>query len=515
MRRSICLVALACIVVLGAAGGWVLLSRSRAAVVDGAAGIARPPRIFPDYAGATIPPNIAPLNFVIHEKGNRYLVRIGSTAGVPVEIFSRSPVIRIPQQQWHALIGANIGGTIQLEVYTETDGRWQKYEPFVNHVARQPIDEYLVYRVTGPVHEWWSRITVQQRNLTNCRNRLVLDGDLLETGCVNCHSFAANRPDPMLIGVRSERFGNSAILAHNGEVKRIATPFGYTAWHPTGRVAACSINKVRQFFHAAGPEVRDVIDLDAALAWYRVGSGVINLVPKASDKSHLESYPTWSPEGNYLYYCSAPILWTDRNTVPPPQFADVRYDLMRICYDIDADTWGEPELVLSAEQTGLSILEPRISPDGKFLLFCMCRYGCFPVYQPTSDLYMMNLESSKYEKLEINSPQSESWHSWSSNSRWIAFSSRRCGGVFTRCFLSYVDETGKAHQPFMLPQDDPEMSESLLRSISVPELITAPVPVAQDRLVRCVRSAGSVSVDAVTGPSPLAGSSEPWRRGRP
>jgi len=188
---------------------------------------------------------------------------------------------------------------------------------------------------------------------------------------------------------------------------------------------------------------------------------------------------------------------------------------MRISYDVNADAWGEPEIVLSARETGLSILQPRVSPDGKLLLFCMCRYGCFPVYQPTSDLYMMDLETGDHTKLEINSPLAESWHSWSSNSRWIAFSSRRRGGLFTRCYLSYVDETGRAHKPFILPRSDPQSYDSLLKSISVPELITGPVSVDAKTLSRCARSGEAVAVDAVTGASPLAGASEPWKPARP
>lgn len=197
--------------------------------------------------------------------------------------------------------------------------------------------------------------------------------------------------------------------------------------------------------------------------------------------------------------------------MPPPQYADVKYDLMRIRYDIDTDRWGEPETVLSSQETELSILQPRISPDGRFLLFCMCRYGCFPVYQPTSDLYMMDLATREYARLEINSEFSESWHSWSSNSRWIAFSSRReNGGFFTRCYLSFVDEDGRAHKPFVLPQDDPQFYDSFLETISVPELIDGPIPVAAKALADVARSK-PVLVDAITGASKPAANSDPWQ----
>jgi hypothetical protein len=187
---------------------------------------------------------------------------------------------------------------------------------------------------------------------------------------------------------------------------------------------------------------------------------------------------------------------------------------MKIRYDIDSDNWGEPEMVLSSEDTGLSILQPRPSPDGRFLLFCMCRYGGFPVYQPTSDLYMMNLETGDYSRLEINSDFSESWHSWSSNSRWIAFSSRRdTGGFFTRCYVSFVDKDGFAHKPFVLPQYDPNFYDSFLETISVPELIDGPIPFSAEVLTRVARSE-PVLVDAITGASRPVANRGPWQPAR-
>jgi hypothetical protein len=509
MRRRVGWLVLIAMALAAAAGAWALVSRGAAVPTDAVA-VPRPPRIRPDYSGIVMPPNIAPLNFVVREQGGRFFVRIRSEEGSPIEIASRSPKITIPERRWRSLLESSRGKDLRFDVYAEMDGQWRSYQPIINRVAQDAIDDHVVYRLTGPIHNWWIQVGVYQRDLTTYRESAVLEGAGFGGGCVNCHSFASNRPDPMLIGTRSERFGSAAILVSHGKAKKIGTKFGYTAWHPSGRLAVYSINKVRQFFHAAGPETRDVIDLDAGLAYYSCETENARLVPRASDKQRLETYPAWSPDGRYLYYSSAPILWTNRDAAPPERYAEVKYDLMRISYDVDSDRWGEPEMVLSARETGLSILEPRISPDGRFLLFCMCRYGCFPIYQPTSDLYMMDLDTREYTKLEINSPFSESWHSWSSNSRWIAFSSRRRGGVFTRCYLSYVDETGKAHKPFILPRSDPESYDSLLKSISVPELITGPVPVGAEALARCARSGDTVAVDGLSGASPLAGASEPW-----
>jgi hypothetical protein len=367
----------------------------------------------------------------------------------------------------------------------------------------------LVYRLIRPLYSNYRQTAVQQRDLTTYDESVVLDGASLGYGCVNCHSFAGNDPNRMCIGIRSSKFGEAAVVAVDGRVKKVDTKFGYTAWHPSGRLAVYSINPIHQFFHSTGAAVRDIVDMNSALAYYLAATEEVKLVPRAADKNRLESYPAWSPDGRYLYYCSAPLLWRDYRTMPPDRYAEVKYDLMRIRYDVNTDSWGWPEIVLSSSETGMSILIPRISPDGRYLLFCMCRYGCFPAFQPSSDLYMMDLTTGDYRFLDINSRFSDSWHSWSSNGRWIAFSSKRRASPFTRCYLSFVDQTGKAHKAFLLPQRDPEFYDSFLKTVSVPELLTGPVPVSAEALTRAARSKNTVAVDAVTGPTPIAGS-EPW-----
>jgi hypothetical protein len=192
---------------------------------------------------------------------------------------------------------------------------------------------------------------------------------------------------------------------------------------------------------------------------------------------------------------------------------------MRISYDIKSDQWGELETVLSAEDTGFSILEPRISPDGRWLLFCMCDYGSFPVYHPSSDLYIMDLEAAqktgqyKYRRLDINSEQSESWHCWSSNGRWLAFSSKRNFGTFTRTYISYIDEEGKVYKPIILPQKDPAFYDSCLLTYSVPELVAGPVKVTNNELGCAIRSRRQIEVALpITMATPKAGApTEPWQ----
>lgn len=508
---------------------WVALNKNTDVVKDYRI-ISRMPSIRPDYTGTVIPPNIAPLNFAVLEPGTKYLVKIYAGAGEPIDIPSRTGKIKIPLRQWRSLLNNNRGKQLCFDVYVmnkdglrSTGSRpvgWSRYETITNIIAKEDIDSYLVYRFMKPLFNWWKNIGVYQRNLENYENKAVLHGQLFSYGCLNCHTFLNNAPDYMTLGIRSPDYGSATLFIADEKVQKIGTKWTYTSWHPSGRLAAYSMNKVRMFFHKTTMEIRDVIDLDSALCYYLVDNQKIKTVPGISEKDRLETYPTWSPDGRYLYFCSAPILWTDRDKIPTELYDKVKYDLRRISYNVETDEWGQPETVLSADETGLSILLPRISPDGKFLIFCMCDYGCFPVYQDSSDLYMMDLQTGKsalhtadkYDKLPINSEYSESWHSFSSNGRWLTFSSKRQDGLFTRTYFSYIDENGQTYKPFILPQKDPAYYDSLLQTYSVPELITRPVEVSKIALARAVCRPAKINPDIpISGATPKASAEEPWQ----
>lgn len=463
----------------------------------------RPARLRPDYANTVIPPNIAPLNFVVAEPGSRYRVRIWADRGDTLEINSQNPEIIIPARPWHELLQENRGTDLRVAIHTRSEqGEWLAYSPAIIAVAEEEIDSYIAYRLMRPQYNFYRELGVYQRDLRTYDESLVLHGRSYEHGCVNCHAFQDRDPQHMLLGVRSPVYGNSTLLVDGDEVSAIGRPIGHTAWHPSGRVAAFSAFDPRQFFHAARVEARDIIEFDSMLGYYSFGSRSVRTNPALADKGRLETQPSWSPDGRYLYFVSAPKLWPDKSKFPPERYAEVRYDLERISYDVESDQWGELENVLSAEQTGRSVLTPRISPDGRFLLFTMCDYGCDAIDRPSSDLYLLNLLTNRYGKLACNSEFAESWHAWSSNGRWIVFSSKRPTGIFTRLYFSYIDETGEAHKPFVLPQEDPRFYDSFLQLYNVPEFITGPVRVSKRALLNAVRSPDRIKVDAITSATP-------------
>lgn len=479
-----------------------------------AVAVGRPPEISPDYAGVLIPPNIAPLNFAVREPGRKYYVRIHSAAGEPIEISSKTGGIPIPPKKWKDLLARNPGGELSIEVWVKTEaGTWNQYQSLGITIAAEPIDPYLVYRSMTPSSYFPKPMRICQRNVESFEETIVLDTHAFGDGCAHCHSFVGNNPDKILLGMRSISLPSATMYGHDGRIDKIGEKFGYTAWHPSGKLVTYSLNDVRQFFHSARSEIHDVVDLDSGIFYYDVEKAMVKRCPALADKKRLETYPAWTPDGKTLYFCSAPLLWTEQ-TVPPARYREVKYDLMRISYDLETDAWGQAETVLSAAATGMSVLLPRVSPDGRFLLFCMGEYGCFPIYQPTSDLYLMDLQTGTHRKATVNSEYAEAWHSWSSNSRWIAFSSKRDGGLFTRTFISHVDADGQMSKPFVLPQKSPSFYDSCYSVYTLPELVAGPVSVDAKSLVRAIEETPPMQVNSVTGATSKANRTEAYKSGQ-
>ena len=451
--------------------------------------VERLPRIHPDYTGIVIPPNIAPLNFCIDETGTEYCVRVSSRVGKPVVVYTNTPAIQFPLLAWRALLDANRGHSAQIAIYARReDGSWSQFEVITNQIAPENIDSYLAYRLMEPWYMKYRSMGIFQRNLTNFEESPIIDTKHMGRGCVNCHSFVQNRPETMTIQVRFPFAmlvcGESGVTAFDTRTEFNKGPFAYTSWHPNGRLGAFSVNKILQVYHTAGEETRDIVDFASDLVVYDLGTNLVNTSPAISRRDRLETFPAWSPDGRFLYFCSGPPMPTENYN----RHEEIRYDLMRISYDPDTGAWGEHETLLRAGKTGLSASMPRVSPDGCFVVVCMSRYNTFPIFQGDTDLYMYDVEKGTCTPLACNSDRTESWHGWASNGRWIVFSSKRRDGLFARPYFSYVDTEGKAAKAFVLPQEDPTLYDSWAKTYSVPELITGPVRTRMRHIIGAIRA---------------------------
>lgn len=456
--------------------------------LEGCASVERTPDISPDYTDTVLPPNIAPTNFVVKEEGAAYYVHIASEEGTDIEIFSRSPNIEIPIKPWKQLLNQNRGRPLHFIVYVKDEkSLWSRFAPIENHIAKEDIDTHIVYRLMKPLYQYWDKLGLYQRDLSSYRERPIVLNRATKKSCVNCHSFHQYNPDRMIFHIRAG-VGTSMILAYDGEAYKVDTstsfnhPTSYRSWHPNGDVIAFAFNTVRQIFNAVG-ENRDVYDRVSDLLVYNVKTNTITTSPKISTPERMETYPEWSPDGKYLYFCSSPALdvyATDKNPLEK-----IKYDLMRIAYDVENDVWGEVEPVLPASESGFSVAHPKPSPDGRYILFCKLNYSYFPLYKPGSDLYLLDTRTGEYHRPnKINSDRAESYHCWSSNGRWVVFSSKRQDGICTHFYFSYFDSEGRFSKPFLLPQRDPEYHQSRMVVYNIPEFVNGPVNIRPQKLVK-------------------------------
>jgi hypothetical protein len=438
--------------------------------------VQRLPAIFPDYAGIVIPPNMAPLNFKINEPGSEFEARIFIRKENPIIVRSKYPVIQININRWHAVLQEARGSKLFIEVYVKgMDGNWQKFQTISNEIAKEAIDNHLAYRLINTGYVLWNRMGIYQRNLENFDETPILENKSFEYGCLNCHAFRKNDPNSMMIHIRAVHGGT--IISRNGKLTKVDTKTKYTlsagvypCWHPDGKHIAFSVNNIDQ--HFCSGEIRiEVTDDFSDLVVYDIDKNSIITSPVVSSASR-ENLPVWSPDGKYLYYLSAPPATDLDNRIY------AKYDLLRIAFDVNTNAWGDVDTVLSSKTTGKSISFPKISPDGKFLMFCMSDYGYFTIHHPMTDLYLLNLETGVFKPMEINSPQTDSYHCFSSTGRWFVFSSKRMDGLFTRPFFSYMDENGKASKPFVLPQKNPEFYNTFIKNYNIPELITGAVTIS-------------------------------------
>ncbi|MFV0267633.1 MAG: TolB family protein [Draconibacterium sp.] len=436
--------------------------------------IDRLPQLFPDYAEVTIPENIAPLNFQIQEDYEEFIACFFVEKELLFSVHSSSGKIELNMKQWRQLTAKSTGGNYSVEILARKEGRWARFPQFENRVVTDRIDSYLVYRLIEPGFETWKSMGIYQRCLENFEESPIVTNEVNHGGCVNCHSFRMNDPDNMLFHMRGGS-GAGAVFWQEQQLSKVETKTAetlssavYPAWHPGGDFVAFSVNKIVQSFHALPEKQVEVLDTLSDLVLYDTRNQAISQPKQLATKELLETFPTWAPDGKTLFYCAAKAL-------PPDQYDEIRYDLYRVAFDPQSRQFGQPELVVNASGEGKSISFPRVSPEGRYLVYCQSDYGNFSIWHRESDLILLDLTTREVSRPEVNSSQADSYHSWSSTGRWVVFSSRRQDGLYTRSYIAFFDKTGKFHKPFLLPFKDPLFSQKFTKAFNVPELVKSKV----------------------------------------
>jgi hypothetical protein len=450
---------------------------------------ANTPGIFPDYAGCVIPPNIAPLCFALTAPATEAYAVL-EAAGRSLTVKARKGSFRIPAGAWKKLLAGAAGQAVSVYVSARTRDGWINYAPFFLHVAPEPVDPYIAYRLIEPGYELWNRMGIYQRNLENYTETPIIENKMSGNNCMNCHSFCMQDPGKMLFHMRATYPGTlltdgNRIEKLNTQTEQTLSALVYPSWHPSGRFVAFSVNQTKQGYHHNDPNRVEVFDEASDVVVYDVEKHEIITTPALFSTGAFETFPTFSPDGRTLYFCSAPAQ------PMPRSFKEVKYSLCSISFDPASRTFGSAtDTLYHAAEGGKSASFPRVSPDGKFLMYTLSAYGNFSIWHRDADLYLTDLAAGGGNSPldALNSADVESYHSWSSNSRWIIFSSRRMDGLYTRPFIAYINSEGKASKPFLLPQKDTEFYHRFMKSYNIPEFITGKVTTPARRLALKARN---------------------------
>jgi Flp pilus assembly protein TadD len=117
---------------------------------------------------------------------------------------------------------------------------------------------------------------------------------------------------------------------------------------------------------------------------------------------------------------------------------------------------------------------PKVSPDGKWIVWVQNKNGL--LMRPDSKLYIVPFAGGKPRLMRCNMAPMNSWHSWSPNGHWLAFSSK-ARGPYTRLWLTHIDADGNDTPAVIVDE-----TTATNRAVNIPEFVNLPAGVGIDKI---------------------------------
>jgi hypothetical protein len=203
------------------------------------------------------------------------------------------------------------------------------------------------------------------------------------------------------------------------------------------------------------------------LAWYSRATGILQPLAGAADSGFVQTGAVWSPDGKYLVFVRARAMDPNPPGAPEAKSANdpnerqIQYDLFRVPFQ--GGKGGNPAPIAGASQNGFSNSFPKVSPDGRWIVFVKCRNGL--LMRPDSELYIVPAAGGEARRMRCNLKPMNSWHSFSPNGRWLVFSSK-ADSPYTRMYLTHIDQDGN-DSPAILIDNVTEAN----RAVNIPEFV--------------------------------------------
>lgn len=206
------------------------------------------------------------------------------------------------------------------------------------------------------------------------------------------------------------------------------------------------------------------------LAWYDRQTNRLERLPGADDSRFVQAGGVWSRDGKFIVFMRAKAQSPYAPGSPlalyanDPKETQVQYDLYRIPFNDGKG--GKAEPVAGASENGMSNSFPKVSPDGRWIVFVQARNGM--VMRPDGKLYIVPAEGGKPRLMNCNTPLMNSWHSFSPNGRWLAFSSKG-RSPYTQLYLTHIDANGNDTPPILV-----DNTTAANRAVNLPEFANIP-----------------------------------------
>ena len=456
---------------------FLLLTTACTEQVKQAEPINRLPHIYPDYIGVTIPEGIAPLNFHVLEPSIEK-VDIHITGSQEGELHVQDQWAKFNIKEWRKLTKANQGGSLNIQVQAKrNDGQWQVYKDFKIYVSENPLEDYgLTYRRIQPGYEVGGNIGIYQRDLHSFEEIPLMQESAVPGRCFNCHTPNRTNPEVFTLQVRGEGGGtlvqkDGVQTWYNTKTEQTKAAGSYASWHPDGRYCAYAANAVHQSFFVGKDRNIEVYHSFSNIVVLDTQTGELIVSPLLNTEA-LEIFPAFSADGKTLFFS------TSENCNVPAEYEKVKCSLCAIPFDAETGSFGtQVDTLLHGPTTDKSYIQARPSYDGRWLMYVRAERSNFPVSQKEADLWLMDLQTGKVRSLdEANSPQTESYPNWSSNSQWFVFSSKRQDGLHSWAYIAGIDKEGKVTKPFLLPQENPlKYYRNMFDSFNCPDFTSTQV----------------------------------------
>lgn len=452
-----------------------------------------PDIVAPTFAWKDATDGVAAWNVLLRFDGEETVLRYAAT----------EPGWRPTEADWAEIKRKSTGHDAEVAIVgTDKRGAAASAATIRIRTSTDPVGDSIFYRevplpfidaVQDPSRIRWRFGTVDSQD----RPPIVLE-DL--PVCGNCHSFSR---DGAVLGLDVD-YGNDkgayAILPVSKDMVlddgKIITwsdyrrddgeaTFGLLSQvSPDGRYVISTV-KDRAVF-VATPEItfsQLFFPIKGILAVYDREQKTFKPLPGADDPQLVQSNPTWSPDGKYVVFArtqayrsealarASTVLLSEKDV---PEFIEkkqpFKYDLYRVPFN--GGKGGTPEPIKGASQNGKSNYFAKYSPDGKWIVFCKAEN--YMLLMPDSELHIIPAEGGEARRLRANTRLMNSWHSFSSNGRWLVFSSK-ANTPYTQLFLTHIDADGNSTPPVVL-----ERFTGKDRAANIPEF----VPIAPDAMAK-------------------------------